>query len=113
MEKHYRDADGVVWERVGRDTYRCVRGRDAVHAGDTKPSWEFDYYDRLTEVNPYCDLVTSKAIRAELAIVLTELADEVYTPYEHSGVAEDIRSELRSVLERKSSQLREALEMED
>ncbi|WP_369147068.1 hypothetical protein [Streptomyces sp. R44] len=113
MEKHYRDAAGAVWVRTDSDTLRCVRGRDAVHAGDLKPKWEFRYEDRLTEVNPFVDEHASKAIRAELAIVLTELADEIYSPYSYSGVEDDIRTTLSTVLEEKSRSLRASLGMED
>ncbi|MFE5828715.1 hypothetical protein ACFQ8W_00340 [Streptomyces sp. NPDC056508] len=108
--KHYRDTGGLVWARVDRNTYRCVRGRDAVHAGDYVAEWELN--TPLTEVNPYADETTSNAIRAELAIVLTELADEIYSPYEYSGVDEDIRLRLRSVLYDKSVSLRASLGME-
>lgn len=107
MKKTYRDSDGNVWEPVNRDTYRHVA------VGTTKRAWEFDYSDRLTEINPYCDETTSNAIHAELSILFGEMADEVWSPYSYSGVDDDIRSVVSTIFEGKSRALRERLGMED
>lgn len=109
--KHYRDEGGVVWELVAHDTYRCVQSAGTVPEGDVR--YEYEMRSTLTEVNPYADETTSKAIRAELAIVLTELADEIYSPHSYSGVEDDIRTTVSSLLEEKSRSLRASLGMGD
>ncbi|MCY0926240.1 hypothetical protein OTB20_08475 [Streptomyces sp. H27-H1] len=106
----YRDKDGDVWEDRG-ERMEVVHSTDAAILGCTLERWKVeDCYGPLTTVNPHADADMFRVIRLELALVLDEMADEVWSPYNYSGVDDDIRSTMRNVFEEKARKLREAAE---
>jgi hypothetical protein len=106
----YRDKDGDVWEDRGPEM-EIVHSRYPTYVGMRLERWDVNLnHGPLTEVNPYADAAMSRTIRRELALVLDEMADEVWSPYNHSGVDDDIRSTVRNIFEEKARRLREAAE---
>ncbi|MEU8840256.1 hypothetical protein AB0D97_14145 [Streptomyces roseus] len=107
----FRDKAGNIWEGDGPGHMQVVNSADESVVGLRRERWEADYdYGPMTEVNPHADAATSGAIRVELALVFDELAKEVWSPYNYSGVDDEIRSTVSSIFEEKARKLREAAE---
>ncbi|MDX2794024.1 hypothetical protein [Streptomyces scabiei] len=106
----YTDRDGDTWETVGGAHLRCVRRADPLNylTGGVMDRKECEkQYGPLRPVDGP-DAVTVSAIRAELAVVLQEMADDAYSQYRwRTGVDEDICYRLHELFEAKAKELRE------
>lgn len=105
----YRDKNGDVWEDRPEGWMELVQSSTPSNVGTERESWAVGMsYGPLVETNPHTDAATSRVIRAELALVLQELADDAYSDYRfRDDVDADISYRVHALLESKAQALRD------
>lgn len=75
----YTDAEGAIWAEGTDHMWQCDREKE--HGDNLRRRDVETLYGPLRAVNEHADDDTRRAIRAELAIVFEELADDAHSEY--------------------------------